>query len=171
VRRTPAPIGEWRGKPLHADILARVYRAVKWQPGCAIGELAQATMLHQDRLRGYLDILLRQGELVRIRDGRATRLYAAGAPEILTGPRGVLQDETEVELLAWLVANPGLTQGEIIEAMARGRSWRRSSTQYRLRRLERAGLVRTEGYRPKRHWATDAAIYKTRQARPSQVAT
>lgn len=122
-----------RDRLLDQPMRERVHAHVVAHPGIRYRELQRALDLQNGSLAHHLQVLVREGLLREVPEGRAVRFYGAGAPAsepVDTGSR----------VLAFVRANPGATGADVARAL----DLKASLTGYHLQRLEDEGKLRRE---------------------------
>lgn len=118
---------------LEHDRRARLFEAIRADPGVAFGRLCERTGLAPGVAQHHLRLLEQHEVVRRVRDGRSTHYYPKGPkftlPVALSAPRS--------RILEMLRAEPGLCAAEL----ARRIGQRAQSTWRHLKRLEGAGLL------------------------------
>jgi DNA-binding transcriptional ArsR family regulator len=157
--REPRHRGRRPSRPTTDRVLAvpnrrRVHQAVAADPGAGFLELVRACGLGAGTVRHHLTVLAKHGLVAERRHGARTAFFEARACG--DAWRGVvaLRDPSLRLLHAAVAAAPGGSQSAFVQAMAR-HGWTRTTTQHRLARLERHGLLRSgRGLRAKLYWAS-----------------
>lgn len=125
-----------RDDVLEHERRARLYEAIRADPGVSFGRLAGLVGLAHGAAQHHLRLLERHGLVRRVREGRTTHYYPAGprfgSPVALAPARRLLLDH--------LRGRPGLTLGELADLEGH----RPQSVWGHLDRLRRAGLVLAE---------------------------
>ena len=125
---------------------ARVLQAISRSPGLSLRAIGRATGLHIGVVRGHVHRLTKQRRIAQRRHG--ARILAYPRPSAPKDDRRAVAADQELRLeeqrrlLAFIAGRPALTQTDILEATAQW-GWARSTTQHRLGRLIKAGLVKS----------------------------
>jgi predicted transcriptional regulator len=124
-----------RRRQLHDYIVAH--------PGIHFRGLIRATKIPSGSARHHLSQLLHSGILVERRVGSKLRLFAANVnnPDAQWQLTALDLESDLKNLHDWIQSHPGQTQTSILEAFQQMHAWSRSTTQARLARLLRIGLV------------------------------
>ncbi|MEA3191364.1 MAG: hypothetical protein QOD77_1946 [Thermoplasmata archaeon] len=125
------------GHPRRRDVLGYVQE----RPGATFREVVRGTGLAVGSGRHHLAVLKRSGLLVERRHGHSLR-YFENHDKYATGWEShvLLREPALATLHAWVLANPGRPQKEILEAHALA-GWPARTTRSRLHRLAAVGLV------------------------------
>jgi predicted transcriptional regulator len=110
-------------------------------PGATFRELLRGTQIPAGTARHHLTIMRRSGIIFERRHRSTLRFYENhGKFEQSWVTVAVLREPQLQQLHDWIKANPNQAQMDILGAM-NDEGWMRSTTQHRLKRLEREGLV------------------------------
>lgn len=145
----------FQGNILRPEARMRILAVIRAQPGLTQRALARETGLHPNVVRGHLQVLARQGHVVRRRLGSRILVYPAqGAPS--RSRRAVAADaelrlDMQRRLLAVIQKHPGLRQDQILEATQKWH-WPRATAQHRLGRLVEAGVVTCQPQGREKHY-------------------
>jgi len=128
------PLDHPRRKAIHAYVLEH--------PGATFREVARGSQLAAGTARHHLTVLVRGGLLVEHPYRSSVRFFENHGKFASNWRETVLRREPPLALLeSWIQANPGRPQRDVLDAMAEGQGWSRSTTQHRLGRLVAQGLV------------------------------
>jgi DNA-binding transcriptional ArsR family regulator len=120
------------------------------KPGAGFRELMRGTGSSSASLRRHLEILKQTGHIVEQKHGRSRRFMPVGIHFEQRNSTILLREQTLAELHSLVERNPWLAQSEIMDLAARDLAHSRSTTQHRLGRLLKGGLLtvrRTGRYR------------------------
>lgn len=120
----------------------RLLQEVRKRPGSTMRELRQVTGLHHAKVTGHLKRLEEAGLVAVQRWQGADRIFPAEAAGNLRADLE-LRQPAQRRLLLLIESKPDLRQDEIL-ALAAGWGWPKSTTQHRLKRLEKVGVIRRE---------------------------
>ena len=131
-------------KALEHESRRRLHAIIRDDPGISFRALARKAGIPTGTTRHHLTILARSGLIEESSHGATQRFFLAGtAPtEAQRVALAVLREETLARLHAAIMASPWLPQTTIIDNAERDFQWSRSTTQHRLDRLVKAGLVK-----------------------------
>lgn len=119
-----------------------LYGYVAAHPGGAIREATRATGIPNGTAIHHLGRLLRDRILVCRRHGHSHRLFPASQATAEDQLMTIVLREPQVSAVyEWVKAHPQTSQKTILDAMAALHAMPRSTTQHRLARLLRHGLV------------------------------
>lgn len=132
----------------------RVFDYVAGHPGATYREIVRETGLANGTTQHHVSVLVQSKRIVERPLGQSKRYFAELKADWLSV--ALLRDQPLKDLHDWIQLHPRSTQGELLQAMERD-DWSRSTTQHRLARLVREGLVEcyAEG-RYKRYLAVHA---------------
>lgn len=117
-----------------------IFHYVQQNPGANFREVVRRTSIPAGTVRHHLTVLQRSGHLVERPHRSTIRLFENRAFDQAWHAVVLLREPALAGLHAWLKANPGSAQKDVLEGMEAA-GWSRSTTQHRLSRLVEAGLV------------------------------
>lgn len=129
-----------------------LYDFVVGNPGVHFREALRGAALPSGAGRHHVTQLVRAGLLVERRIGSKLRLFPAGADSVAWQEVAVARNPNLRALHEWITVNPGRNQMEILEAFREGHGWSPSTTQGRLVRLAREGVLAVEDRGRYRHY-------------------
>lgn len=120
---------------------------IRDRPGAGFREVMRATKTSSSILRRHLELLKLTGKIIEERHGRSRRFLPKGVRDATPMEAILLREEPLARVYALVERNPWLSQGDIMDLAARELAYSRSTTQHRLGRLLRGGLlqVRRQG--------------------------
>lgn len=120
---------------------------IRDRPGAGFREVMRATKTSSSILRRHLELLKLTGKIIEERHGRSRRFLLKGVRDATPMEAILLREEPLARVYALVERNPWLSQGDIMDLAARELAYSRSTTQHRLGRLLRGGLlqVRRQG--------------------------
>ncbi len=138
----------------------KIVEFVEKNPGVHFREALRGVGIPAGAGRYHVNRLIAAGLLKTRRHRSSLRLFSPsidldGASAADVGILAALRAKPMRVLHDWLLRNPGATQKEVLDWFEKTAGWNRSTTQGRLERLERDGVVRTTAHgRYKHYWGT-----------------
>lgn len=130
------------GDPLEHPRRRRLHDYILQNPGASFRELVRNCEIAAGTARHHLSVLVRNGVLMEKRHRATTRFFENHGRYTNSWSNVVLLREPALgQLHAWLVANPGSAQKEVLAGMLETQGWSRSTTQHRLTRLLTGGAI------------------------------
>lgn len=115
--------------------------AIRSHPGVCFRELTRITQLAFGTVRHHLNILHRHGRIRELKQGNSNVIFEAHAVADSRWPAiALLREARRRQLFEFISSNAFARQRDILRAFAR-QGWKRTTTQNRLRRLEKEGLI------------------------------
>ena len=128
--------------PTRADLRrAQVLGHIKAHPGCCFRELARATGLATGAASHYVRTLKKRGLVEEAPLGMRRLFFPVGqvVPDLAAWK--MLREPGMADLRDWLAGQALPCQRDVLDHAAAAWSWPRATTQHRLDRLVRVGLV------------------------------
>lgn len=130
--------------PLENGVRQRIYQAIEDNDGLRLREVQRVTGKANGQAVYHLRVL-RMAGLVQRQRTDAGAMYVVTGTQPLAAVRSTAARSTELrKLLALIGENEGSVQGDVVEAASKRLGWPRSTTRYRLGRLEKFGLINAQ---------------------------
>ena len=132
-----------RERKLDHFVRGQVYGSIVMEPGINYSGIMRKFGLANGTLSYHLHILENEGFIKSEKDGPHRRFYPKDAP---LSDRGILLSEVQKKIVEAVVKNDGISQSSIASQLRLPRQ----NVNYNVKRLVRVGLVRLEGWGPRR---------------------
>lgn len=121
-----------------------IFDYIGQNPGAGFNELQRALDVGKETVSYHVRVLLNAGKITQQSHGNTRRFFPAGFDAGQRTRTVLLRTKALDDLYALVERHPNLAQGEIMDLAAKEMGWSRSTTQHRLGRLVKAGLVATQ---------------------------